>query len=54
MWKRHIPNEKGAFTGDTVDLAVQTGANSGIVGHSERRSIHNETDEVVNAKASTY
>ena len=45
-------NEKGAFTGDvSVDLALQTGANSGIVGHSERRSIHNESDALVNAKA---
>ena len=44
-------NEKGAFTGEvSADMVVSTGAQAVILGHSERRSIYNETDEVVNKK----
>ncbi len=42
----------GAFTGD-ISAAMLTDAGAGfvIVGHSERRSAHRETDSVVQAKA---
>ncbi|PZO63381.1 MAG: triose-phosphate isomerase [Paracoccus denitrificans] len=45
-------NEKGAHTGDVsaVQLA-DSGAKWVIVGHSERRTDHAETDEAVRAKA---
>ena len=44
-------NEKGAYTGEiSADMIVGTGAQAVILGHSERRSIYNETDEVVNKK----
>lgn len=44
-------NEKGAYTGEvSADMIVSTGAQAVILGHSERRSIYNETDEVVNKK----
>ena len=42
----------GAFTGDiSAEMLKDAGASAVIVGHSERRTYHNETDEVVKAKA---
>ena len=46
--------ESGAFTGDTSALSLKDiGAHFVILGHSERRSIHREKDELVNAKVKT-
>ncbi len=43
---------KGAFTGETsVDMLYAVNTDYCIVGHSERRQIFGETDEVVNKKA---
>lgn len=43
--------EKGAYTGEIApDMVVDTGAKYIIIGHSERRQIFNETDEIVNKK----
>src|SRR5271155_1910679 len=42
----------GAFTGDgSAEMLKDAGASPGIVGHSERRQHHGETDAVVAAKA---
>jgi triosephosphate isomerase (TIM) len=42
----------GAFTGDiSAAMLKDAGANYVIVGHSERRNYHHETDELVRAKA---
>lgn len=42
----------GAFTGDiSAEMLADAGAKAVIVGHSERRTIHNETDAEVRAKA---
>jgi triosephosphate isomerase (TIM) len=42
----------GAFTGDiSAAMLKDAGANYVIVGHSERRGYHHETDELVRAKA---
>ena len=42
----------GAFTGDVSgDMLVDAGATTVIVGHSERRRYHHETDAMVAAKA---
>jgi len=42
----------GAFTGDvSAEMLKDAGATSVIVGHSERRQYHGETDAVVAAKA---
>jgi triosephosphate isomerase (TIM) len=42
----------GAFTGDiSAAMLKDAGATYVIVGHSERRSFHHETDEIVRAKA---
>jgi triosephosphate isomerase len=42
----------GAFTGDlSAEMLKDAGAEAVIVGHSERRSLHQETDAQVNAKA---
>ena len=42
----------GAFTGDiSAEMLKDAGAQAAIVGHSERRSTHNETDAQVRAKA---
>jgi triosephosphate isomerase (TIM) len=42
----------GAFTGDiSAEMVSDAGATSVIVGHSERRRYHHETDQVVAAKA---
>jgi triosephosphate isomerase len=42
----------GAFTGDvSAEMLADAGASAVIVGHSERRSMHQETDAQVRAKA---
>jgi len=42
----------GAFTGDiSAEMIADAGAAAVIVGHSERRAIHEESDAVVKAKA---
>lgn len=42
----------GAFTGDiSAPMLVDAGAGFVIVGHSERRAMHGETDAIVRAKA---
>lgn len=42
----------GAFTGDiSAEMLRDAGATSVIVGHSERRRYHHETDQIVAAKA---
>jgi triosephosphate isomerase len=42
----------GAFTGDiSAEMIADAGAVSVIVGHSERRTLHAETDTVVHGKA---
>lgn len=44
--------DSGAYTGDISALMVkEAGADYVIVGHSERRTYHNESDEVVRNKA---
>src|SRR5690349_16207297 len=42
----------GAFTGDiSAEMLADAGASAVIVGHSERRTYHHESNEVVRAKA---
>src|SRR5690606_37406791 len=42
----------GAFTGDlSAEMLKDAGATAVIVGHSERRTLHGETDDMVRAKA---
>lgn len=42
----------GAFTGDvSAEMLRDAGASAVIIGHSERRTLHRETDEEVKAKA---
>ena len=42
---------KGAFTGDVSSTALKDlGAHFVIIGHSERRSVFNETNEFINSK----
>jgi len=44
--------ESGAHTGDvSAEMLKDAGASHVIVGHSERRTDHGETDEIVRAKA---
>lgn len=44
--------QSGAFTGDiSAEMLADSGARSVIVGHSERRTLHDESDEQVKAKA---
>ncbi|HEX4410734.1 MAG TPA: triose-phosphate isomerase [Xanthobacteraceae bacterium] len=44
--------ESGAYTGDiAAEMLRDAGATAVIVGHSERRQYHNETDDAVRAKA---
>jgi triosephosphate isomerase len=43
---------KGAFTGEiSVAMLIEHGCAYAIVGHSERRNLYGETDEMVSAKA---
>ena len=43
--------ETGAYTGETSVLMLKdVGVQVVILGHSERRSIYNETDEIINKK----
>ena len=43
--------ESGAFTGDlSATMIKSVGANAVVIGHSERREYHGETDKDVNAK----
>lgn len=43
---------KGAYTGDiSAEMLKDAGASAVIVGHSERRTLHGETDVTVRAKA---
>jgi len=46
------PDASGAFTGDiSAEMLKDAGASAVIVGHSERRQYHGETDADVTAKA---
>jgi triosephosphate isomerase (TIM) len=46
-----VTRNTGAFTGDiSVDLIKETGVEWIIVGHSERRTIHDEHESVINLK----
>ena len=45
-------HESGAFTGEvSAAMLAKLGCSFVVVGHSERRQFHAETDELVNAKA---
>jgi triosephosphate isomerase len=45
------PHDKGAYTGDVAGpMLAKLGCTYVVVGHSERREYHDETDEVVNSK----
>jgi triosephosphate isomerase len=47
----HVENS-GAFTGDvSAEMLRDAGASAVIIGHSERRLYHNESDAIVAAKA---
>ena len=46
------PEPSGAFTGDiSAEMLADAGARAIIVGHSERRTLHGEQDELVRQKA---
>jgi triosephosphate isomerase len=46
------PHDSGAYTGDVSGpMLAKLGCRFVVVGHSERREYHGETDETVNAKA---
>jgi triosephosphate isomerase (TIM) len=46
-------NASGAHTGDiSAEMLKESGASAVIVGHSERRADHGDTDKIVRAKAS--
>lgn len=46
------PRASGAYTGDlSAEMLVDAGANAVIVGHSERRADHGESDALVRQKA---
>ena len=45
------PHDSGAYTGDVSGaMLAKLGCRYVVVGHSERRQVHGETDETVNAK----
>lgn len=45
-------HESGAYTGEISGaMLAKLGVTYAVVGHSERREYHNESDEIVNAKA---
>ncbi|HOY47015.1 MAG TPA: triose-phosphate isomerase, partial [Alphaproteobacteria bacterium] len=45
-------HEHGAYTGEvSAKMIAESGAKYVIVGHSERRQYHNETNDIVNQKA---
>ncbi|HKS63487.1 MAG TPA: triose-phosphate isomerase, partial [Xanthobacteraceae bacterium] len=45
-------DKAGAYTGDiSAEMLADAGASAVIVGHSERRTLHGETDAQVRAKA---
>ena len=45
------PFDSGAYTGDTsAQFLAKLGCKYVLVGHSERRTIHNETDDILNAR----
>ena len=45
-------HEKGAFTGEiSAEMLLTVGVSFVILGHSERRQYHAETDQLINAKA---
>ena len=46
------PNDDGAYTGDiSADMLVKLDCAYVIIGHSERREYHGETNELIGAKA---
>jgi len=46
------PHESGAYTGEiSAAMLAKLGCTYVVVGHSERREYHQESDELVNAKA---
>ncbi len=46
------PKSMGAFTGDiSAEMVKDLGATHTLIGHSERRAMHGETDEVVRIKS---
>ena len=46
---------KGAFTGEISPVMLKScGVSYVILGHSERRTIFNETDEMINKKVNLY
>jgi triosephosphate isomerase len=44
------PHDNGAFTGDVSATMLAPWCDFVLVGHSERRTIHGETDEIVGSK----
>ena len=45
-------HDSGAYTGEvSADMLAKLGVSYVVVGHSERRQYHGETDEVINTKA---
>jgi triosephosphate isomerase len=55
IFAQNVHHEKsGAFTGEiSIDMLKNIGVSGSIVGHSERRIIFKETDELVNKKIKT-
>ena len=48
------PHQKGAFTSEiSAEMLLTVGVRFVILGHSERRQYHAETDQLVNAKTKT-
>jgi len=46
------PHDDGAYTGDiSASMLLKLGCKYVVVGHSERRQYHDETDQLVNQKA---